>query len=98
MPLVAEPVTLEGEYVRLEPLAMRHLPLLTDVGIDDELWQWTTKQVHSAADMRRYIESALHQQQAGHGIPFATFEKLTGMAVGCTRYANIEREHRRMEI
>jgi N-acetyltransferase len=97
-PLVVEPVTLEGQYVRLEPLGLRHLPLLTDVGIDDELWHWTTQRVQTAGDMRHYIESALHQQAKGEALPFATFEKVTGMAVGCTRFASIERHHRRMEI
>jgi RimJ/RimL family protein N-acetyltransferase len=49
-------------------------------------------------DMRRYIETALKWQAEGTALPFATIEKGSGKAVGSTRYANIERTHRRLEI
>lgn len=48
--------------------------------------------------MRRYIETALRWQAEGTALPFATVEKGSGQVVGSTRYANIERAHRRLEI
>jgi N-acetyltransferase len=93
-----EPVTLEGAYVRLEPLALRHLDALCAVGLDEELWRWTTIQVRSRDEMRAYIEAALHSQRQGSALPFATIDRASGRVVGSTRYGNIEPRDRRLEI
>lgn len=93
-----EPVTLEGEHVRLEPLAREHFARLTEVGLDPELWRWTATVIESADDMREYLETALRGQEQGTALPFATVERATGRVVGSTRYANIDRANRRLEI
>ncbi len=48
--------------------------------------------------MRKYIETSLELQSRGVALPFATIERATGKVVGSTRFANIERDHRRLEI
>jgi hypothetical protein len=58
--MTVEPVILEGPYVRLEPLSLSHLPGFVEVGLDPDLWRWTTTCLASAEDVRRYIETALH--------------------------------------
>ena len=92
------PLTLEGHYVRLEPLTLGHHAGLCEVGLDEELWRWTTTSVGTPEEMRAYIETALREQSAGASLPFATLERSTGRAVGSTRFASIERAHRRLEI
>jgi len=92
------PVVLEGNHVRLEPLTLDHWGPLCDVGLDPEIWQWTTSLVRTPNDMRRYIETALQWQRDGKALPFAQVERSTGKVVGSTRYANVEDEHRRVEI
>ena len=92
------PVVLEGRFVRLEPLTLDHLDALCEVGLDPDLWQWTTAHVATRDDLRRYIETALAEQQAGTALPFATVEKATGTPVGSTRFGNIAPAHRRVEI
>lgn len=92
------PVTLEGRHVRLEPLAIAHLPGLAEVGLDQELWRWILTPVRTAEEMAAYIETALNEQERGVSLPFALIEKLTGRAIGSTRYGNIERAHHRVEI
>jgi RimJ/RimL family protein N-acetyltransferase len=96
--LSPQPLTLEGQHVRLEPLSLDHLDPLCEVGLDADLWQWTVTQIHSPEDMRRYVEAALDQQQAGTALPFATVERASGTVVGSTRYLNIDQQHRRVEI
>jgi RimJ/RimL family protein N-acetyltransferase len=91
-------VTLEGRLARLEPLAERHFAGLCAVGIDGELWRWTVFQVHSEADMRRYVAHALNQQAQGIALPFAILDKHTGEIAGCTRFGNIDMRNRRVEI
>lgn len=93
-----QPITLEGRYVRLEPLTLAHHAGLCEVGLDPELWRWIPVQVHNADEMRGYIEEAMAWQQAGTALPFATVDKATNQPVGSTRFATIERAHRRLEI
>jgi RimJ/RimL family protein N-acetyltransferase len=93
-----EPVTLEGRHIRLEPLALTHHAGLCEVGLDEELWRWIPVQVRTAEEMRAYIEEAIAWQAAGTALPFATIEQASGRVIGCTRFASIERQHRRLEI
>ncbi|MBV9790581.1 MAG: GNAT family N-acetyltransferase [Chloroflexi bacterium] len=95
---VLQPVTLEGQVVRLEPLTLDHLDQLCEVALDEDLWRWTTTQVRTRDELRQYIEAALHSQQQGTALPFATIERASGRAIGSTRYGNVELRDRRVEI
>jgi len=97
-PIDPRPVTLEGRHVRLEPLSLAHHERLSAVGLDAELWQWGLSTLATPADMRAYIETALTWQAQGTAVPFALVARATGQVVGSTRYANIERADRRLEI
>ncbi len=92
-----EPVTLSGEHARLEPLSRGHLGPLGAV-LDPTLLQWFTKPATNSVELAEFIEEALHAQDAGTALPFATIERSTGRPVGSTRYANIDRANRRLEI
>jgi RimJ/RimL family protein N-acetyltransferase len=96
--LIIEPITLEGRSVRLEPLSLAHHAPLCEVGLDPDLWQWTMTQVRTPEEMRAYIETALKEQASGVALPFATIEKASGRAVGSTRFGNIDRANRHVEI
>jgi RimJ/RimL family protein N-acetyltransferase len=93
-----EPVVLEGSHVRLEPLTLAHHAGLSEVGLDEELWRWIPVPVRTPAEMAAYIETALKEQANGASLPFVQIEKATGRPIGSTRYGNIERTHRRVEI
>jgi N-acetyltransferase len=92
------PVTLEGRIIRLEPLSLEHLEGLCAIGLDPELWRWTTSVVRTAEDMRAYVETALRSQEEGTALPYATVWKESGKVVGSTRFGNIDAENRRVEI
>ena len=96
--MIVAPVTLEGRYVRLEPLAKAHLAGLAEVGLDEELWRWIPTQARTAEEMAAYIETALEEQARGVSLPFAIVEKAAGRGIGSTRYGNIDRTHHRVEI
>jgi N-acetyltransferase len=93
-----EPVALHGRHVRLEPLSIQHCAGLSEVGLDEELWRWIPTPVRTPQQMAEYVEAALKEQAAGTALPFAQIEAATGRVIGSTRYANIERLHRRVEI
>ena len=93
------PVTLEGRHIRLEPLALRHLDGLCEVGLEESIWRWNPRApVRTRADMQRYIDAALQQQADGVALPFATIEQASGQPVGSTRFHGMDREHLRVEI
>ncbi|MBS1796522.1 MAG: GNAT family N-acetyltransferase [Acidobacteria bacterium] len=93
-----EPVILENEFVRLEPLRAGHHEALCRVGLEPELWRLIPTRVGSPAEMREYIETALDEERRGVALPFATVEKGSDRAVGSTRFGNIDVRNRRAEI
>jgi len=93
-----KPIILEGTIVRLEPLSMSHVDGLSAVGIDEELWRYTTTVIRNRGDLERYVEAALELQKEGKALPFAIIEKTSGRALGSTRYGNIDGPNKRVEI
>src|SRR5579872_1824596 len=96
-PIRVEPVVLEGEHVRLEPLALAHLDGLCAIGIVEELWRWIPTQVETREQMKAYVELALSEREKGVSMPFAQIERASGRVIGSTRYMNIEKAHRRLD-
>lgn len=93
-----KPVILEGTYVRLEPLSLSHHPGLCKIGLDSGLWELTTTNIKTPEDLKNYMETALQSEKAGTALPFAIVDKATAKPVGSTRYGNIDKDHRRLEI
>jgi len=96
--MLIEPVTLEGQFIRLEPLGMAHHAGLCAVGFDEEIWRWMPQPVRTPEEMQAFIEAALEAQAEGSALPFATVEKASGQPIGSTRFFAIEPIHRRVEI
>lgn len=97
-PMIVEPVTLEGRYIRLEPLSPAHHAALCEVSQDEDIWRWTVTSGRTPEQMRAFIETALKWQAEGSALPFATIEKASGRPVGSTRFMNIDTANRRVEI
>ncbi|MGH2967174.1 MAG: GNAT family N-acetyltransferase [Solirubrobacterales bacterium] len=97
-PTRIEPVTLEGDHVRLEPMSMAHSPGLVEVGLDPAIWTWMPVRVRAGADIEALMRAALAGRDAGTEFPFVTIERATGRLVGTSRYLAIAFEHRRLEI
>ncbi len=96
--MIVEPVTLGGEHVQLEPMLEAHHTALAEVGLDENLWKWIPVPVRTPEEMKAYVDAALAEQARGVSLPFTIVERATGNVIGSTRYANIERVHRRVEI
>jgi RimJ/RimL family protein N-acetyltransferase len=96
--MVVEPVTLEGQDIRLEPLSIRHHAQLCEVGLDEELWRWIPQAVRTPDEMRAYIETAFEGQAAGTALPFAIVQRSAGRTIGSVRFGNIDRANRHVEI
>jgi RimJ/RimL family protein N-acetyltransferase len=94
------PVTLEGQYVRLEPLSLEHEGPLMAAASDGELWNSTVTIVPSSpAKMIDYIQVALDGQAQGCELPFVIIRRsgtsvppanTSGQVVGATRFYDIK--------
>jgi RimJ/RimL family protein N-acetyltransferase len=92
------PVILEGERVRLEPMSLEHIPALTEVAFEPSVWRWIGFRMNTPDDLRRYVEVALAEAAEDVSMPWVTRCKIDGQIVGSTRFMDINREHRRLEI
>src|ERR1700761_7899794 len=92
-----DPVTLRGEYARLEPLSHDHLDGLVEAVKDGELFRLWYTAVPTAEDMAREIDRRLGLQKAGSMLPFTVFDA-AGKIAGMSTYMNIDAANRRVEI
>jgi RimJ/RimL family protein N-acetyltransferase len=98
-PFDPQPVRLEGIHVRLEPLGRRHAEDLFEVGRDESIWAYMPRPVlKSVQDTQAMIDQALEVAAGGTQIPFAILHRRSGRAVGSTRYLDIRRSDRGIEI
>jgi len=93
-----EPVVLEGDRVRLEPMRRDHLDDLAEAGKHEELWRWTSNKATTRETMSEYMEAALAGAADGNAVPFVTIDKPSATLVGSTRFGNIDPVNRRVEI
>jgi RimJ/RimL family protein N-acetyltransferase len=93
-----EPVTLEGEHVKLVPLTPEHEQALTAAASDGELWKLWYTFVPSPDKTRAYIDTALDMRDRLGAQPFAVIDAKSGDIVGSTRYFNVDEANRRLEI
>jgi hypothetical protein len=84
--MIFEPVTLEGNFVRLEPLTIKHRDGLRDAIVDGELWKLFVTMVPHMENIDDFIGNALVAHEAGDGIAFATIDKRSGNVAGSTRF------------
>ncbi len=96
--MYAEPVTLKGRRVRLEPMSPEHLEALTIAGTHEELWRWTVAKADNPAAMKVYVDAALADAASGIALPFVTFDVASGSLIGSTRFGNIDHANRKVEI
>ena len=93
------PIVLEGELVRLEPLAPEHEPGLWEASRDSRVWTWLSiLQPQTRAELHAYVEDALANAAAGLELPFATVRRADGRVVGSTRYLALRPGHGSLEI
>jgi N-acetyltransferase len=97
--LTITPVTLTGRHIRLEPLALAHVPGLALVGRDDSLWRYMPYgDTHNPAFMHNWVAELLERQTHGTDLPFAVIHLASETPIGATRYMDIQAAHHGLEI
>ncbi|HEY1483835.1 MAG TPA: GNAT family protein [Candidatus Acidoferrum sp.] len=97
---ISGPIILQGATVRLERLRRDHAADFWNVaeGSLDEIFRWIPYQVRTSEDFAQIVEKAFAEQDHGDSIVFATVERNSNRVIGSTRFMNIDRFNRRVEI
>ena len=89
---------LNGERILLRPLTASDGAALVEAAADGELWNLPFTIVPSAKDVGEYIQMALEGQAAGNTLPFVIELRDPPRVIGSTRFWNIDRPNRKLEI
>lgn len=93
------PVTLEGIFVRLEPLAARHAEVLFPAARTHEIWEFLPfGPFDSLAEMSEWVGRCIEQVEAGQRVWFTIFRRSDGRAVGMSSYMDIHPRDRGLEV
>lgn len=94
------PITLQGSVIRLEPIRREHAELFWQAAKDslDDIFQWIPYRMKTSEDFEQLVEKALGEQARGESVVFATVERSSGKVIGSTRFMNIDRINRHVEI
>ncbi len=93
-----QPVTLESEKIRLEPLSAAHVPGLIAAAKDGALWELWFTVVPAPNEAEAYVAHALRGLKDGHMLPWAVIDTASGAVIGSTRYHDIVASVDRVEI
>lgn len=81
-----EPVVLEHQQVRLEPLSMGHLEGLSEFCDDREIWgNMGFAQLDTPERLKKWMGTAIQEFEEGRAIAFAVIEKESGAVCGSSR-------------
>jgi len=93
------PVTLEGRYITLEPLAERHAPDIFAAMQDEEVCRYLAwappRTLDETRGLIRQAEALMARRES---IVFAQIWKATGRAIGSTRLLDVRPADRQVEI
>jgi RimJ/RimL family protein N-acetyltransferase len=90
-----EPVALEFNGVRLEPLSLEHVDGLRLAALDGELWNLRVTSVPEPHRTQAYVHTALDTKDR---VPFAVVDSSSGRVLGTTSYHDILPAVDRVEI
>lgn len=92
------PLPLEGRQVRLEPLRTAHAEALFRAARPEVFRYLNIPPFREVGDAHQFVTDALAAQAAGTEVAYATVRRSDGEVVGTTRFIDIRRAHRGLEI
>jgi RimJ/RimL family protein N-acetyltransferase len=91
------PCTLEGKYVRLEPLRKKHLDALAASAAKLD-WALMLYPLRSREDVEKRIANGLKAEEDDEEYAFAVALRKDGRIIGSTSYMMVVSRHKRLEI
>ncbi len=86
--------------MRLEPIRRDHATIFWEIAKDslDGIFRWIPYRMQTREDFARMVDKIFEEQERGESVAFATVERKSGAVIGSTRFMNIDRANRRVEI
>ncbi len=91
------PCTLEGRFVRLEPLRRNHADALVEAAAKLD-WALMLYPLLSREDVEKRIDNGVKAEEEDEEYAFAVVLKKDGQVVGSTSYMMVVSHHKRVEI
>lgn len=91
-------IPLEGELVRLEPIEAGHAEELWRAAQAPEIWRWLVDVSADRGLFEQWLEQSVTATEEDREGVFATRELRGGSVVGSTRFLNVRRPDRVVEI
>ncbi|MFN3704576.1 MAG: GNAT family N-acetyltransferase [Thermoflexales bacterium] len=93
------PVTLTGRHVSLEPLRQEHAAALWQFADDPDIWRYLPYgAIDSQERLEQLVAELLRRQARGTDLCFTVLHLESQRPIGMTRYLQIDRAHRNLEI
>ena len=92
------PVTLNGDYVRLEPMRLEHASPLLEAGRSTVIWEWMPARPRTPETMDAWVKKALLAESQGREYPFVVVRLHDERVIGSTRYLDVQEDDRTVEI
>ena len=93
-----QPIRLVGGRAMLVPMETAHIAELFAAGDHPEIWPYMSLRVERYEDMERLVRDALAARDEGKELPFTIIDRDEDRIVGSTRFLDIDRVHRNLEI
>ncbi len=91
------PLTLNGAYVRLEPLRPEHADALFEAGRSLD-WAWMLGPLPTREAVIRRIEEGMKAEEQDAEYAFTVFREPENRVIGSTAYLSVVSRHRRAEV
>jgi RimJ/RimL family protein N-acetyltransferase len=98
MTWIEQPLIISGNHVDLISLEQEHFAELETVAQDKRIWQFYAYDGSNPAVLRSTLESGLADREKGSQFPFVIFHKQQKRIIGSTRFMDIQRKHKKLEI
>ena len=83
------PTTLQGKYVRLEPISPQFAADILEAGKGFD-WAWMSVKLDSLESVEAWIEATLEAQARGEEFTFVVRDQATNKIIGSTRYMDTQ--------
>ncbi|MGM5471134.1 GNAT family N-acetyltransferase [Flavobacteriaceae bacterium LMO-SS05] len=89
---------IENDRVKLTLLDLSNYKHLLEIAAQKDLVQYSPSRIETPEDFKAYVQTAVDHYNHKTAIPFIVYDKLKQTYAGCTRFMNMNWEHKVLEI
>jgi RimJ/RimL family protein N-acetyltransferase len=92
------PIELIGKRVKLIPLEIEHTHDLFEAGKYPEIWTYIARRGTTLNEIQNLVQGAIVAREKGQELPFVIVDQCTNRIVGSTRFLNISKPNKSLQI